>query len=108
MVDLRWMMSVLNREGPRADITVGVDHYSVQAGLGLAMVVLTLLCAVWPRGRRLLGCSAGVTAAHLGLCLWASRAHPAGSARFGPFWLLPWAPSLSSSRRPLGLQTLHR
>jgi hypothetical protein len=63
-----WRMAANNREGRAdTDITVGVDHYSVQAALGLALVLLALLAACWPRGRRQLTTYAGVCAFYLGV-----------------------------------------
>jgi hypothetical protein len=63
------------------DVTNGVDHCSVQGALALALVVLPLLAAGWPRGRRHLGVGAGLCAAYLGLV---SSAFPDAFAGFGP------------------------
>jgi hypothetical protein len=65
------------------DVTMGVDHYAVQGALALALVVLSLLAACWPRGRRHLGTSAGIGAGYLGLV---SLAHPGYDAALGPVW----------------------
>lgn len=106
-----WNMSSLNRqELPTSDITVSVDHYSVQAATALATVGLTLLAALWPRGRRLLGTCAGVVALYLGIVSFAWPSTPGG---FGQIWsafaaawgacfiVLAWmqAPALPSSER---------
>jgi hypothetical protein len=65
------------------DITMGTDHYAVQGALALALVVLPLLAACWPRGRRHLGIAAGVAAAYLGLV---SSTHPSYDAALGTVW----------------------
>jgi hypothetical protein len=65
------------------DLTMGVDHYAVQGALALALVALPLLAACWPRGRRHLGISAGISAGYLGLV---SYAFPATWAGFSPTW----------------------
>jgi hypothetical protein len=49
------------------DVTMGVDHYSMQGAFALALPALALLAAVWPRGRRYLGISVGVCAGYVGL-----------------------------------------
>jgi hypothetical protein len=65
------------------DITNGVDHYAVQGALALALVVLPALAAGWPRGRRHLGVTAGLSAGYLGLV---SLAFPDSWAGFSPVW----------------------
>lgn len=61
----------LNRLGSPVDITVGVDHYSVQGAVGLASVALVLLAAAWPEGRRFISACVGMTAVYLGLVSYA-------------------------------------
>ena len=65
------------------ELTMGVDHHAVQGGLALALVVLSLLAAVWPRGRRYLGVSTGLCAGYVGLV---SVAFPGTWAGFDPIW----------------------
>ena len=65
------------------DVTMGVDHYAVQGALAVSLVVLALLAACWPRGRRYLGASVGLCAGYLGLV---SLAFPATWAGFSPLW----------------------
>jgi hypothetical protein len=65
---------------------MGVDHYAVQGALALALVALPLLAALWPRGRRHLGVSAGLCAGYVGLVSYASPGEPWGSV--GPTWSL--------------------
>lgn len=48
------------------DISVNVDHYSMQAAMGLAVLSLAILSASWPRGRRQIGTYIGVTAVYFG------------------------------------------
>jgi hypothetical protein len=64
-----------------ADVTNRVDHYAVQGAL--ALIVLSLLAALWPRGRRQLGASAALCATYLGLV---SCAFPGTAAGLGPVW----------------------
>jgi hypothetical protein len=65
------------------DITMGTDHYAVQGALAVALVVLSLLAACWPRGRRHLGGIVGLAAGYLGLV---SLAHPTYDAALGTAW----------------------
>jgi hypothetical protein len=60
-----WQMAANNRQDRTdTDFTVDVDHYSMQAALGLALLSLAILSACWPRGRRQIGAYIGVTAAY--------------------------------------------
>lgn len=106
-----------NRRGAGAalgEVTDGVDHHAVQGALALSLVVLTLLAACWPEGRRFLGTSAGVCAGYVGLV---SVAFPGEWAGFSPVWswlCLGWAVALiavsaaprRSELRQLGLQVV--
>ena len=65
------------------ELTMGVDHHAVQGALEVALVVLTLGAAVWPRGRRHLGLAAGVCAGYFGLV---SFAFPGSWAGLSPMW----------------------
>ena len=61
-------MWALNREGRvEADITIGIDHYSMQGALALSLVLLSFLAAVRSDVRPLTPLSAGVAASYLGL-----------------------------------------
>jgi hypothetical protein len=74
-----------NREGRAdSDITNGIDHYSVQGALGLAIVALGFVAAVWPAGRRFIGTCVGVSAAYLGLVSFGWRGEAGGFA-------VPWS-----------------
>jgi hypothetical protein len=75
-----------NRHGAGAVVgeqTMGVDHHAVQGALAVALVVLALLAAGWPGGRRYLGVSTGLCAGYLGLV---SVAFPAAWVGFDPVW----------------------
>jgi len=62
----------LNRQDrPDADITVGIDHYSVQGAYGLALLGLVTLAALWPAARLLAATCAGLSAVYLGVVSWA-------------------------------------
>ena len=65
------------------ELTMGVDHHAVQGALALAVAALAFVAAVWPRGRRLVGASAGLTAAYVGLV---SFTFPGAWAGFSPTW----------------------
>ena len=74
----------LNRQARSdTDITIGIDHYSVQGAYAVTTVVLVTLAAVWPTGRVLLGLCAGLSAVYLGVVSWAW--HPA-QASFNRTW----------------------
>ncbi len=80
-----WSMGAHNRQGRTdTDFSSGVDHYSVQSALGLALPLMAVMAAGSPRGRRLMGALSGVCAVYLG-ALWIGWAgYPGGMAR-------PWA-----------------
>jgi hypothetical protein len=77
-----WDMAARNRRVGGLDVTMGVDHYAVQAALAVAIVAATSVAAGWPSGRRLLGFSAGISAGYLGLVSynWPATAGAVGSA----------------------------
>ena len=83
------------------DVTNGVDHYSVQGALALALVILPLLAATWARGRRYLGLSAALCATYLGVV---SYAFPDTAAGLGPVW----SPLCLSWGLAVGLTATHR
>jgi hypothetical protein len=92
-------MFASNRRGAGViigDVTMGVDHYAVQGALALALPVLALLAAVWPRGRRFLGVGVGLCAGYVGLV---SYAFPGTWAGFEPGWsviCVAWAASVAA------------
>jgi hypothetical protein len=65
------------------ELTMGVDHHAVQGALAMALAALAVVAAGWPRGRRAIGTSAGVSAAYVGMV---SLAFPEAWAGFGPTW----------------------
>jgi hypothetical protein len=69
------------------ELTMGVDHHAVQGALAVALAALAVVAAVWPRGRRALGTSAGAGAAYVGLV---SLAFPGTWAGVGPTWSALW------------------
>lgn len=98
-------------ERPDGDITNGIDHYSVQGALGLALAVLPPLAALRPALIPLVPVSAGISAAYLGLVSFAWQDAAAG---FGRAWSLaalawglclvavPLVASVRRSRRAIG------
>jgi hypothetical protein len=72
-------MYAANREGrPDADITNDIDHYSVQGAVGIAVVALVSVAALWPDGRRFIGTCVGLSGAYLGLVSLAWADSPGG------------------------------
>jgi hypothetical protein len=69
--------------GVPLDVTVGVDHYTVQSALAVALVFLSLAAALFAPGRRSLGTAAGLAAAYLGLV---SLVQPGYAAELGTAW----------------------
>ncbi len=68
-------MWYLNRESlPDADITKDIDHYSVQGGLAVGLLILTFAVALLPSVRVYAGITAATCAFYLGLVSLA--AHP--------------------------------
>ena len=79
-----FQMWAANREARfDSDVTNGVDHYSVQGALGLALAALPLLPGVRADLRRLVPACCGVAAAYLGLV---SYAWPDAAGGFGRAW----------------------
>lgn len=79
-----FQMWAANREARfDSDVTNGVDHYSVQGALGLALAALPLLAGVRADLRRLVPACCGVAAAYLGLV---SYAWPDAAGGFGRAW----------------------
>jgi hypothetical protein len=61
-------MWALNREGRvDADITIGIDHYSMQGALALSLVLLSFLAALRSGARPFTPVCTGVAACYLGL-----------------------------------------
>ena len=91
-----WHMCAQNRLGlASGDITLGTDHYSVQAAVALSLVGLPAVASYWPATRRLLGTSTAVMAGYLGLV---SVGWPDAVAGFSPAWsvaVLVWAVAIA-------------
>ena len=66
-----WVMADRSRQHrPDTDFSSGVDHYSVQAALALALFALAVLAAGWTRGQRQVGTYTAVCSIYFGaLCL---------------------------------------
>jgi hypothetical protein len=73
------------------DVTNGVDHYAVQGAMALALVALTGMAAVWPRGRRFLGVSVGLCAGYVGLVSFAFPGTWAGLSPLQSVLCMAWA-----------------
>ena len=81
-----WDMSRMNRLSQlTSDITNGVDHYAVQAALAITLVALPAVAAWAATARGLLGTSAALMAAYLGVV---SYNWPGVAAGFGAGWSL--------------------
>ena len=73
------------------ELTMNVDHYTVQGAWAVVLPALALLAAWWPRGRAQLGVGVGLSAGYVGLV---SSAFPGTWAGFSPFWsvaCMAWA-----------------
>lgn len=82
------------------DVTLDIDHCSVQGALGLALAALAILTAVCPGGCRFIACCIGVVAAYLGLV---SFAGPDAAGGFGQAWSAA-AMAWGMARRSCALQ----
>jgi hypothetical protein len=72
-------MYAANREGRLdTDITNDIDHFSVQGAVGVALVALVSVAALWPEGRRFIGTCVGLSGAYLGLVSFAWPRSPGG------------------------------
>jgi hypothetical protein len=72
-----------SRTAEPLDVTVGVDHATVQGALAVALAALPLLASLWPSGRRQLGVCSGLAGGYLGLV---SLGWPGTPAGFGTWW----------------------
>lgn len=91
-----WRMAELNRSRqPDADVTIGVDHYSVQAATAVALVVCPLLVAFGGTGRRLIGTNVAVVAVYLGLVSYAWPGTPGGLGRNWSVAAMLWGLSIA-------------
>jgi hypothetical protein len=86
---LLWLPYVLmalsqSRAGVLGSITQGVEHWPVQGAVGLAVVLASLVMAVWETGRPLLRVTISLSAVYIGM---AELAYP---DRAGAMGSLPW------------------
>ena len=73
------------------ELTMDVDHYTLQGAWALVLPTLALLAACWPRGRAHLGGGVGLSAGYVGLV---SYAFPGTWGGFTPAWsvaCMAWA-----------------
>lgn len=81
-----------NREGRTdSDLTLGIDHYSVQGALALSLALLPLVAALWEEARPFVPACASVAAFYLGLV---SFAWPNSAGGFSRAWsaaAMAWA-----------------
>jgi hypothetical protein len=81
------------------DVTMGVDHYSVQGAFALALPALALFAAVWPRGRRFLGIAAGLCAGYVGLVSFAFPGTWAGVPQLESALCIAWGGAVAGLAR---------
>ena len=74
-----------NRQGREGDVTLGVNHYSMQGALALALALLPVVAALLPDVCLFLATCAGVAATYLGLV---SLAWPNSPSALGREWSL--------------------
>jgi hypothetical protein len=77
------------------ELTMGVDHYTVQGAWALVLPALAVLAACRPRGRAHLGLGVGLSAGYVGVV---SYAFPGTWGGFSPSWSLActaWAAAVA-------------
>ena len=89
------MYRLNRRDLSTSDITIGIDHYSVQGALGLALAALAILAAIWPLGRRYLGVSVGVAATYLGLVSLAWHPTPGSFSQTWSMLCMAWGAAVA-------------
>lgn len=72
------------------DVTMGVDHYAVQAALAVSVLVLGLLAVALPVANRLMGWTAGLVAVYLGVLSVIRPEEPGGLGRPGGALAVLW------------------
>ena len=88
-------MWTLNREDRSdSDITMGIDHYSVQGALALSLAVLPILAAWRQDVRPFVPVCASVAAFYLGLVSLAWPSSPGGLGRAWSVAAMTWALTL--------------
>jgi hypothetical protein len=85
----------LNRENRSdSDVTVGIDHYSVQGALALSLAVLPLFAALREDARPFVPLCVGLAAFYLGLVSLAWPSTPGGLGRAWSAVAIAWALAL--------------
>jgi hypothetical protein len=77
------------------ELTMNVDHYTVQGAWAVVLPTLALLAACWPRGRAYLAVGVGLSAGYVGLV---SYAFPGTWGGFTPTWsvaCMAWAAAVA-------------
>jgi len=65
------------------EITMGMNHWAIQGALGLAIVLLASVVALWAPGRRFIGISTAAVAIYLGV---SSYRFPDAAGAYGQTW----------------------
>jgi hypothetical protein len=90
-----WTMAEANRQTlPDSDITNDVDHFAVQAALGVALVLLPAAGGLWTPGRRLFATSTALMAVYLGLVSFSWPGQPAGVSQLWSVVTMTWAAAI--------------
>jgi hypothetical protein len=92
-----WLMAANNRQNRiDTDFTTNVDHYSLQAAMGLTVLLLAILSACWPSGRRQIGAYIGVTAGYFGALSYRWVDYPGGVPEAWALAIICWALGIAS------------
>jgi hypothetical protein len=95
-----------NREGEPGDVSVGIDHYSMQGALALVLALLPLLAALRPDMSPFVPTCAGIAAAYLGLVSFAWQGSPGAFATAWSAAAIVWGLALVAAASLRGLDTL--
>ena len=91
-------MFAADRENrPDGDYTNGVDHYSVQGALALALVALTALSAWWPHQFLLAAMGVAVSGMYLGIVSAAHQGTPGGFTTTWSWAAVLWGAAVGAS-----------
>ncbi len=96
----------LNRQGEPGDVSLGIDHYSMQGALALALALLPLLAAFTPDVSPFVPVCAGIVAAYLGLVSFAWQDSPGAFATAWSAAAIVWGLALVAAASLRGLDTM--
>jgi hypothetical protein len=99
-------MWALNRQGEPGDVSVGIDHYSMQGALALALALLPVLAAFRPDVSPFVPACAGIAAAYLGLVSLAWQDSPGAFATAWSAAAIVWGLALVATASLRGLDTM--